>query len=1597
MFGHGLNFDFNYRRLVPPMLSASQRTWYSQFVDGHARDSAPPSWSFFKTAFTDRYGRTVSEERIACALQLIRINMFPNESLDSFIDRFNDLRRRAMDEVPSSTFLIDAFQCALPPAFRYQFITSKSNMGAADKCKVEKVMNAAKVLYNELHKSSVSVASAAAMIVGTGSVAGSSSASQQNDNASRGTGTGASKHATRGSGSGHGSSSSSGRVGKGRDMRKDAGQPYPSKFCSFHKVATHNTVDCHAFQKSQAEVSGSNGVAVGSPSRGNGNKDKVSKRDWVPKGHCYVCKQPGYAPGHVCDTRAVPSAGLPPRPPAHSFNMMHLPLVPQEDAVMADDTSVAASGTSYDNPNDDLDAAFTMNAQRCKFNEFSHFPSHMSHAILLPVVIENVATYAFLDSGSDFSIVHPLFFASLSAPLVPMDGDIQLGHSNSTSVRVGYTTLNIFYNKRSIHHKFEVFNFHHATNGPFIVLGRDIMPLLNIGITGLVTSWFGEVGPKIPAPIDPDDMQPNNTPVGSESERASMLATLQPLFDENIRIDAKSTYCNLEGAIVKLETKPNQVAFRKPYPIPVAYRAAVKDQLDTWLDEGVIELAQSFSGFNSPLLVVSKKDSTGTYSYKKPRVVADVRQLNSILISTDKFNIPLISDIHQRYSDADIITCIDIKSCFTSFLVDPVHKHKLAFQDPFSNVQYVFRKVCFGITFMGNMAQRVLTTLFRDLPYVSVYIDDIGVTTKGDLVYHTKCVAEVIRRLTNANLKISTEKIVLAMKSVYILGWAIIQGKLIPDPRKIANVHTWPLPQTGKDIMRYLGFCNYFRSAIPGYSTLAAPLDSLRSHKSLAGIWTDVHTRAFHNLQTALASAPVLSPVDFAYRLHVATDASNSGIGGIIYYIKNDCIHYVAMASRKLSVSELNYSTTKRELLAIVYMLTKFHKWLFGIRFTLHTDHKSLIHLSKQTTCNFMMLNWYEVIFAHSFDIVHIPGITNIISDALSRLFASTDCDNLGGGKVDKNGNKKQTSALTRSERKNNFATKDKKSLKSRGKIFAKLTPPSKNNFFAFSSFPTTTAKHVQENVIKNDDDIIDTSFNKGSTPLSYNNMTLLDCNDPACVNSTDALKSNMNPSLFMALQYVDYMTPPVDERAEIISKAHLLGHVGVNAIEKIIHNDYKLHWTNMRSDIQVIVNNCAACQAFTIGKVGYHPPRSVTADGVFDHICIDLGNFGTTSINGNNYVLVVVDYFSRYTILRALTDKSSETVAKALLSIFCNYGFPRKLTSDNGSEFVNAVMTQFVKMSGIDRRLSLPYTPTGNSVAESYVGICKRGVIKALHADGVAPEEWDLYLDAIQYSMNSQYTRLHKSRPFAVMYNRQPNSFIDYTEQVDPSIDIEKSDMDMINKKFKHIKEVVIPSIATRIKETQSADHANFIKNHKIIEHKFPINSKVMILDPTRSRKSDPRYLGPYIVQNYTKHGSYILADLTDKLLSRDVPTHHIKLLQDGDLRANEVNDATKKEFEVQAIVNHRPRAGGRPDEFEYLTNWVGYTEDDDSWEPVTSFNTLKCVNNYWARRNLANSGINRPLPDTVNKRKDSARNKHTRTFTPVQYKHSHATRSRK
>ncbi|KAK4519443.1 uncharacterized protein ATC70_009679 [Mucor velutinosus] len=504
----------------------------------------------------------------------------------------------------------------------------------------------------------------------------------------------------------------------------------------------------------------------------------------------------------------------------------------------------------------------------------------------------------------------------------------------------------------------------------------------------------------------------------------------------------------------------------------------------------------------------------------------------------------------------------------------------------------------------------------------------------------------------------------------------------------------------------------------------------------------------------ALSSPIALSPVDFRYKLHVATDASATAIGGIIYYIKDGVVHYVVMASRKLSPSEMAYSTTKRELLAIVYMLTKYHKWLFGIEFVLHADHRSLIWLQTQSTPNMMLLTWYEKLFFDcKYELVHIPGTRNLLPDALSRLFTSDDGEggnNLGGDNRYNNQSIMLPEKKRKPTRKNKHGFTNAKESQVTQFSLAKPNHSNRTQFKRKKQFnnqkqlqqlsfgmPTELDPHYYSKELNDSNvDIFDAStYNMPSVSAQdLKNQQTADAK--SSYNASSGGQSDCNALISRAMKYADYMTPPPKkDRLELVMRVHLLGHVGINSMEKILHNDYKVHWTNMRNDIARVTKDCHACQSHGIYQVGYHPP-------------------------------LIVDYFSRFTILRALPDKSPITVARALLSVCCLFGFPKRLTSDNGSEFVGAFMREFSQISGMGRLTSLPYAAQANGVVEAYVGISKRSIIKSLTHDAAEPEAWDEYLDVIQYAMNIQYARLHQSQPFAIMlFGRAPNLFQDYTQ----------------------------------------------------------------------------------------------------------------------------------------------------------------------------------------------------------------------------------------
>src|SRR5690348_5638690 len=138
-----------------------------------------------------------------------------------------------------------------------------------------------------------------------------------------------------------------------------------------------------------------------------------------------------------------------------------------------------------------------------------------------------------------------------------------------------------------------------------------------------------------------------------------------------------------------------------------------------------------------------------------------------------------------------------------------------------------------------------------------------------------------------------------------------------------------------------------------------------------------------------------------------------------------------------------------------------------------------------------------------------------------------------------------------------------------------------------------------------------------------------------------------------------------------------------------------------MRKSISNEIDQCTACQRYNIVKEGYHPAKSVIAKEPWDHLQIDLIGPLRTSIGGYNYILTVICACTNYTVIRALKNKELETVAKALWMIFCEYGTPRVLQSDQGTEFVNQALEAMKIIYGIDHRLSTAYHPCANGLVE--------------------------------------------------------------------------------------------------------------------------------------------------------------------------------------------------------------------------------------------------------------------------------------------------------
>jgi hypothetical protein len=1164
-------------------------------------------------------------------------------------------------------------------------------------------------------------------------------------------------------------------------------------------------------------------------------------------------------------------------------------------------------------------------------------PEEGDNRLAVPIMIQGRKYTALVDSGSTHSIIDKVLARDLRIRCSTlMNKAIEMGETGMLVKKtITNDRIHIVCNGRTVEWQVSVLNLGYYD----FLIGMDLFPRLGFQLAGFELSkqprddiYVIEEKPSIVSP-DPT----------TEEQRADFIKrkeTFMRMIDgalqRNATIDPRS-HCPLDIMRVELKTKEGcviQERSRRFYS--ETERTEVDATVKKWIDNGIVVPAPKGNPYNNSLTLAARRNLEGVVL--KYRVCLDPRKLNRQLIDTDNFPLPIINDILERVAGHKYFTTIDLSQAYHRLPLDEKSQPYTAFT--YNNLQYMFARAPFGLKPMTSIFQRGMAQILGDLHFVAVYVDDI-VIFSNTMEEHLEHVNAVIERLTKARLIINKEKSHFLRTQVVLLGFLVdANGKRI-NPEKVANVKTWAPPTNGKMIQRYLGMFNYFREYIPLYSTISAPLDRLRNVK---GNFTlgELEMKCFEQLKRLVTEAPVLSFPDFNQPFYVATDASNLGIGAVLYQLPNgpqdeSKVNYISFMARSLKPHEKNYPAYKKELLGVIYACKKFHYYLWGRKFTLYTDHRPLTYINEQNELPQILADWKETLFSYDFDCIYRPGLLNIIPDALSRAFP----DELWTTKTGKRGVQANDDSKVAAVATRNFRRQQQQSNKPTDHpetLMASVESVEEpdETLPDLPTEPINQAPPVPEMVPE--PQIVPVAPHGDRTPETHSNTAAgTPVTSSEMAEQLAAVPLDPNAAyLHEVLDQSEYrQVTSKDEQDKILHEVHSFGHPGANAMVTKIHQQGTT-WPKLKEACITWIRQCSACQHFSIVRKGYHPLKAIHATLPGEHIAMDLAQFDPSN-RGNVYALIVVDVCSRFVFLRPLKEKTALTVAELLYELFCLIGFPKIIQSDQGSEFENDLLRTLTKKCSIDKRATTPYHPQGNGLAERNVRTMKDILKKELEGK-IA--DWDLHLPRVQLIMNTRVASLHGSTPFSLFYGRPFPGFEDFR-----SVDSRLATPDQLRDRLEYLTKLVYPAVSEKSKRTQKRMIEKFNASHYITE--FPDGSFVMAEDELASSKGAIHYEGPYIVVRRTSLGSYVIKDRLGNEMKRRFAPDQLKHA------AAPSEDDTH--YEVEYIHSHR--TDEEDGQVYYMCKFKGY----DMMEEINydGFDSKSMVHKYYKDLNQDNPHV--------------------------------------
>ena len=421
-------------------------------------------------------------------------------------------------------------------------------------------------------------------------------------------------------------------------------------------------------------------------------------------------------------------------------------------------------------------------------------------------------------------------------------------------------------------------------------------------------------------------------------------------------------------------------------------KEVVKKEVLKLLNAGFI-YAISDSPWVSPVHVVPKKGGFTVIRNEKNeliptrtvtgwRVCIDYRKLNTAT-RKDHFPLPFIDQMLDRLAGHPHFCFLDGYSGYNQIAIAPEDQEKTTFTCPYGT--FAFRRMPFGLCNAPATFQRCMMSIFSDLveEVMEIFMDDFTVYGSS----FDQCLQNletVLQRCQDKQLALNWEKCHFMVTEGIVLGHKISATGLEVDKSKVSIIKTLAPPTTVKGVRSFLGHAGFYRRFIKDFSKIARPLCRLLEKDSRFN-FDDSCRVAFEEIKSKLVQAPVMAAPDWDQGFEIMCDASDFAMGAALGQRKEKILRIIYYASRTFNEAQENYSTTEKEMLAIVFACEKFRQYILRSHVVVHTDHAAIKYLMSKKEAKPRLIRWVLLLQEFDLEIKDKKGCDNVIADHLSR------------------------------------------------------------------------------------------------------------------------------------------------------------------------------------------------------------------------------------------------------------------------------------------------------------------------------------------------------------------------------------------------------------------------------------------------------------------------------------------------------------------------------------------------------------------------------------------------------------------------------------